>query len=42
MLTVTIGVVTRCYRWNHSHNDYPGNGSLNFPLPIQSRWFFSF
>lgn len=34
VLSVTDGGVTRYYRWNHSNNDWSGNGPLNFSAPF--------
>ncbi len=34
VVSVTDGGVTRYYRWNHSNNDWSGNGPLNFSAPF--------
>lgn len=34
VISVTNGGVTRYYRWNHSGNDWSGNGALNFSAPF--------
>ncbi|MDB4289291.1 fibronectin type III domain-containing protein, partial [bacterium] len=34
VISVTTGGVTRYYRWNHSANDWSGNGPLNFSAPF--------
>lgn len=34
VISVTDAGVTRYYRWNHSGNDWSGNGPLNFSAPF--------
>ena len=34
VISVTTAGVTRYYRWNHSGNDWSGNGFLNFSAPF--------
>lgn len=34
VISVTTGGETRYYRWNHSGNDWSGNGGLNFSAPF--------
>jgi hypothetical protein len=34
VISVTTGGETRYYRWNHSGNDWSGNGFLNFSAPF--------
>lgn len=36
VISVTDGGVTRYYRWNHSANDWSGNGPLNFSAPFDN------
>ena len=34
VISITNGGGTRYYRWNHSNNDWSGNGPLNFSAPF--------
>jgi hypothetical protein len=34
VISITEGGATRYYRWNHSNNDWSGNGPLNFSAPF--------
>jgi len=36
VISVTIDGETRYYRWNHSGNDWNGNGKLNFSNPMNA------
>lgn len=34
VISITDGGTTRCYRWNHSNNDWSGQAPLNFAAPF--------